>query len=81
MGGVFYAFNAYQDGYECIGGDLAEAGADEMAAQFKRAENILRGLLGSAEHINLGVYLCVSDAVDRAKLAREAAERYARKPS
>ena len=78
VGSVFYMYHEHEDNRECICADLADAGADAMARQFDQAEDILRGLLGSAEHISLGFYLCVSDALDRARTAREAAERYAR---
>jgi hypothetical protein len=76
VGGVFTAYQ-YDDGRECIGGDLADIGAVEMARQFAEAEEFFRGFLSAAEHVNYGVYILVGEAPDRAKLARAAAEKYA----
>lgn len=77
VGGVFPSFYRWEDSRECITADLAGEGAEEMARQFGQAEDILLGLLRSAESVNLGFYLCVSEALDRARAARKAAEPYA----
>lgn len=79
VGSVFYMYHEHDDGRECVTADLAEQGAEEMARQFEQAEAILQGFLRSAESINVGLYLCLSDAVDRARLAQEASEKYARR--
>lgn len=76
VGGVFYAYSETEDGRECIGGDLAEIGADEMARQFAEAEKFFRGFLDVAENVSYAVYILVGEAKDRARLARKAAESY-----
>jgi hypothetical protein len=69
VGGIFTAYNAHEDGRECIGGDLAEIGAAEAARQFAEAEAFFRGFLSAAEHVNYAVYILAGEALDRAKHA------------
>ena len=78
VGRFFTAFNTYQDGYECIGGDLAEEGAEEMARQFRDAEHFFEGMLYATERVSFAVYILMAEAKDRAEMARKAAERHVR---
>jgi hypothetical protein len=76
VGGLMCAYD-YEDGRECIGGDLAEKGPAEMARQFTDPEKFIRGFLAAAEHVNYAVYILTGDAMDRAVQAHRALERRA----
>jgi hypothetical protein len=77
VGGIFTRYNEYSDDREGIGGDLAEIGPAEMARQFAEAEDFFRGFLSVAEHVSYAVFILTGEALDRACLARKAAERHA----
>ena len=77
MAAVFPTF-AEDDAQECLQADMAQLGAEEAVRQFGLAEEILGGLLRSAECISVSLYICVSEAKSRAVEAREVAEKYVR---
>jgi hypothetical protein len=81
VGSVFSAYVESDDGRECIGGDLAERGAEEMARQFAEAEHFFRGFVMAAEQLDYGIYLSACEALDTARKARKAAESYAEEAS
>ncbi len=80
--GSLFEMWSWADGRECLAADLAEYGAEEMVRQFRRAEDLLRGLEYTAEEaVGLGAYLVLGDAKKHAARAREIAEGYVREGS
>jgi hypothetical protein len=60
------------DGRECLSADLAEYGAEEMARQFRRAEDLLEGLeLAAEQAVGFGAYIVLG----RGEKARRQGER------
>ncbi len=77
VGEVFRDY-AYEDGRECIAGDLANLGAEEAARQFRKTEELLRGLLYTADDaLGWGAVMVLGDAKQLAREAAERAEKYA----
>jgi hypothetical protein len=67
------------DGRECLAGDLAEMGAEQMEREFRHAVDLLDGLTDMAEStFGFGAMLVLADAKHHAKRAHRVAEGYAR---
>ena len=74
-------FNMWGDeeGRECLRADLANAGAEEMARQFRKTAHLLDGLAAHAEHfIGFGAARVLTDARWLAEEACVIAEDYAK---
>ena len=74
-------FNMWGDGEgrECLRADLANAGAEEMARQFRKTAQLLDGLAVQAEHfIGFGAARVLTDARWAAEEACVIAEDYAK---
>jgi len=70
----------YADGRECLSLDLYERGAEEMAREFRQAEDLLTGLEQTADTaVGFGAYIVLGDAKRHAARARKVCEQYARK--
>ncbi len=80
--GSLFEMWSWADGRECLAADLAEHGAEEMARQFRQAEDLLEGLESTAEQaVGFGTYIVLGEAKKQAAKAREIAEGYAREES
>ncbi len=78
--GSLFTMWEWADGRECLSSDLSEYGAEEMARQFRQAEDLLEGLEFTAEQaVGYGAYLVFGEAKKHAAKARLVAEGYARK--
>ncbi len=77
---VFPSFPADDEGaQELLQGDFRELGAEEAVREFTQAEEILEGLISSAESISVSLYVCLSEAKSRAVEARRVAQKYAQR--
>jgi hypothetical protein len=74
VGRVFSAYVESDDGRECIGGDLADRGLEQVLREFTQAEKFFRGFVMAAEQLNYGIYLAACEALDRTGKARRIAE-------
>ncbi len=74
---VFTTFDD-EEAQKCVRGDFAQLGAEDAARYFARAEHILEAYMHAAEHLDVCLYVALSDAHSRATEARRVAERYAR---
>ncbi len=76
--GSLFEMWSWEDGRECLAADLAKHGAEEMARQFRQAEDLLEGLeLAAEQAVGFGAYIVLGDAKKHAARAREIAEGYA----
>ncbi len=61
--GSLFEMWAWADERECLAADLEEHGAEEMARQFRQAEDLLEGLESTAEQaVGFGAYIVFGDA-------------------
>jgi hypothetical protein len=73
----FPHFDRYEDSRKCFCADFANLGAEAASRQFAQAEDVLESLLMSAEHINLALYVTLSDAKSRVGEAQAVADKHA----
>ena len=79
LGSLFRMWK-HPDGRECLGADLANAGAEEMAEQFRKTASLLDGLAVQADHfIGFGAARVLTDARWAAEEACVIAEDYAKR--
>ena len=65
--------------YEAMAADMAVRGPEQMAREFKRVEELLRGLDSTAEDsLGLGASLILGEARALAELARHICEDHAK---